>query len=269
MKLPDLIGSATSQAGKEILQGRPGNVADVVKGALNNGIDVAIRSATKKLPVGLQKAIGGLDTGGQFKAARNRPDPLMEVNWSVVMPLGLKPEYVEEITFSDTYFQTSEPVQRDGYNVFIAETRQVSSINITFYEDRLLTISNWLANWRQLISPDGKTRNFPSLYKQTITVFAQDVAGNRVGQFVLVGCWPAGAVQRNMASAGSERVRVVQEFSVDRVEYLVPPGSASGILSSIPGVSQVFGALNGVVKTVSSGIDIGAAINTGRKVLKF
>lgn len=270
MKLSDLVGGVASNAGKELLAGRSSNVVSSVQATLNGAIDKEIGKLTKKLPKGLRNVLNAMLTDDAVSAARNRPDPLMQVHWSVELPLGLESSYAEDITLTESHFTCSAPIRVNGALMFIAEEVTSSPITITFYEDRLMTVSTWLMRWRQLISPDGKTRGYPAKYQQTIVVYAQDVKGVKVGKFVLSGAWPSGPLTRTFADAGSDRVRLTQEFSVNRVEFIVEESAASGLLSKIPGVSTVFGAIGGLSKIAGQAMSLGSAtLKFASSALKF
>ena len=267
MKIPDLFPKgAARNVVESVIQGQ--SPSSAVKGILNDQIGVAISRNLRKLPGPLPELLGLASADGPYREARLRDDPLYEVNWACDVPFGLPPQFVEEMTLTEPNFMTSEAIPRDGYYIYVAEKLNTSPISVVFFEDRSLTVATWLAHWNRQISPDGKTRNYPSQYKQTWTIWLKDVKGVSVGQLNLHGVWPTTGISRNLASLGSERVRVSIEFSIDRMVFKLVNGSTSGMLSQIPGVSSVFAALDSLTGAVSSVIG-SVGRGTNNRVLKF
>ena len=269
MKIPDLFPKgATGNVLESVIQGQ--SASGAVKGILNDQIDVAIAKAVRKLPGPIPELLGLASAAGPYREGRLRDDPLYEVHWACDPPFGLPPQFVEEMTLTEPNFMTSEAIPRDGYYIYVAERLNTLPISVVFFEDRSLTVATWLAHWNRQISPDGKTRNYPSQYKQTWTIWLKDVKGVPVGQLNLHGVWPTTGISRNLASLGSERVRVSIEFSIDRMVFKPVKGSTGGMLSQLPGVSSVFEAIDSVTGVLGAGIGVGAAgIGAAKRVLKF
>lgn len=269
MKIPELFPKGAGRNVVEnVIQGK--SASSSVRGMANDVIDVALAKAVRKLPGPLPELLGYASADGPYKEGRNRDDPLYEVNWSSDIPLGLPSRYLEEITLTEPNFMTSEAIPRDGYYIYVAEKLNLSPISAVFFEDRLLTVASWLSNWNKQISSDGKTRNYPSQYKKTWTIWLKDVKGVPVGQLNLHGVWPTTGIARNLASLGSERVRVSIEFSVDRMVFKLVNSSTGGMLSQLPGVSSAYEAIDSVSGIVGSAARLGSAgIGTAKRVLKF
>lgn len=250
-------------------------------GAINRKLDSKIQQLESKIGVGLGRTsigkilddpfgalgdilpsnVGGIDgRGGWLPRLQNRADPLMEIDWVPILPLGLEPEYVEEIQWSHARFNASTGIYQHGARVYMIEGMEHAPITLTFYEDRMLTVTSWLYKWRSLQFDEyNRTFGWPSDYKLDIVALMKDVKNNTVGRVLFVGCFPTNFPQLNMQSDSSTRVRLQAEFSCDRVmfESFGVPGDGGGgtaswmsVLSNGAGTvaSAAFGSLTGSLK---------------------
>lgn len=170
------------------------------------------------------------EVGGWMALLRSRADPLMEMNWYPQFPFGLLPEYVEEIQFTEPTIATSQPVFMNGRYIPFPMNHTVNTISVSFYEDRLMTVSRWLEFWKRTVSPDGMHFNYPVAYKKPIRMYAMDVAGKTVGQFCAHGCFPSSSPTRTMGSDGSSRVRLQVDFSCEWIDFQPLAGAGNWIV---------------------------------------
>lgn len=158
--------------------------------------------------------------GGWMPRLQSRPDPLLEIDWVPSFPLGLPPEYVEEIQWQHARFTANSGIFYHGQRIFMIEGMEHAPITVTFYEDRMLTVQSWLYKWRSLQFDEyNRTFGWQADYKLDISAIVRDVAGVAVGQVLFVGAFPTDFPQINMAAEGSNRVRLQVTFSVDRVLF--------------------------------------------------
>lgn len=225
----------------------------------NRAINKGIKKLEGKLGIGLGRAsiekflddpFGALSSilgsnggdsarGGWYPLLVSRPDPLMEIDWVPSFPLGLPPEYVEEIQWSHARFAANTGIFYQGSRIFLIEGLEHAPITVTFYEDRLLTVQSWLYKWRSLQFDEyNRTFGWKADYSLDISAIVKDVAGVAVGQVSFVGAFPTNFPQINMASEGSNRVRLQVEFSVDRVEFETY-GGAGGFGGGTAGWSSI------------------------------
>lgn len=178
--------------------------------------------------------------GGWFPRLQQRPDPVFDIDWIPELPLGLPAEYVEEVQFSLPRFSASQGIPHNGSPVFIVESREVGPVSITFYEDNLLTVTNWLTVWQQQISPDGIRFNYQSAYKFPIRLYQTDAIGRVVGQYVFYGTFPTSFPQISLLSESSTRIKLVAEFSCDSIAF---QSTVSGALPTLSGPFSIKTAL--------------------------
>lgn len=226
----DLIMSASSTATNQAIS----KGITKLEGKLGVGLG---RPSIEKIledPLGALSSIlgsngGSTVKGGWYPLLANRPDPLMEIDWAPSFPLGLPPEYVEEIQWSHSRFTASSGIFYQGARIFLIEGMENAPITVTFYEDRMLTVQSWLYKWRSLQFDEyNRVFGWKADYSLDIGAIVKDVAGVAVGQVLFAGAFPTGYPQVNMAAEGSQRVRLQVEFSVDRVLFETYSGAGGG-----------------------------------------
>ncbi len=169
-------------------------------------------------------AIGGISASSAPQSTlsdmKARSDPLFQMDWNVIMPNiegnTLSYAYVEEVQLPMAH-NDADGVFRSGSMNYYAKYNDIGAVSINFYEDRLLTATKYLQQWRGLIQTRDGTFNYPSKYKKFIIVQPKDAKGNILGTFVLHGCFPTNIQNYPFTSANSERVIVTAEFSVDNM----------------------------------------------------
>jgi len=189
-----------------------GNLGDLANQYLGrNGSKLSKTKADKYAP----------DPNGWYAQAKKRVDPLLSIDFSIDMPqvsnLKLPESYIEDIVL---------PIPNvEDYGVFLygkrdyfAAIQDISSFNISCYEDHVLTVLSYYNTWRQRIrNPDG-TFKAPSFYQRNITVYLTGPSGNEngffdlFGQLTLVNCFPTNITGYDFGSQNAERIRPVIEF---------------------------------------------------------
>ena len=202
-----------------------------------------------------------LDPASWAARAQSRPDPLVHIDWDIEMPDGFDSANVEEIQASMADFAVSDGVFRAGTRQYYAETEDIGALSITFYEDRLLTTTQYIKGWRaRIANPDG-TRNYPSVYKRTIKVWPMDAKGNRLAEFKYKGCWPSKIPSIAWGSQGTTRITHQVDFSVDSLDIVVFSGSQNGA-----GDNPVFGSIQDFMQGLPIRL-LGTATNAANKAI--
>lgn len=257
MALPS-FGSILNQVGTDVVLGKS------LEQAFTNTATSVLSGFAQQGLNKVESLLSGQSNGSQgwMPKAQARPDPLLEIDWVPFFPLGLPDEYVESMQFSHPRINSSTGIFRNGSHIYMVENIDNTPMTATFYEDRLMTVTQWLYRWRSLISPDNKHFNYQSIYKKNIRAFAKDVKGNTVGQFYLYGCFPTTFPQVSFVSEGSPRVQLSVEFSVDRTLFSSPgqvsARSFSNLLGSTLGADASTalggGLLGGLANSIVSGL---------------
>lgn len=241
------------QSAQSLVNLAPGAVQGVAGTAIASATNMA-KSVFNNTPVG--KTLGklgiplfqgqsgpGLDPGSWMARAQSRPDPLLNIDWDIEMPDGFDSANVEEIQASMEDFGVSSGVFRAGTRQYYAETEDIGALSITFYEDRLMTSSQYCKAWRDRIrNPDG-TRNYPSKYKRIIRVWPMDVKGNRLAEFKYVGCWPSKIPAISFGGTNTQRITLQVDFSVDACVMTMMAGSQNGA-----GTNPAFGSIQDFIQ---------------------
>lgn len=198
-----------------------GVIQEGVFNAAQNAVnDSKIGQAFNKLGIPIFQGQFGapIAPGSWLARGLSRPDPLINLDWDIEMPDGLDASYVEEIQASMADFTVSEGVFRSGTRTYYVGAEDIGALSITFYEDRLMTVTQYLKRWRDRIRNTNGTRNYPSQYKRTIRVWPTDGAGIILGEFAYRGCWPSKIPSIAWTSQGTARITHQVDFSVDSVD---------------------------------------------------
>ena len=260
------------QAGSQMAQTQIDRAIQKIEQATGLGLGRTSIGEILNDPIGaLSSVIGSGNLGGNVKAGwypllEARPDPLFEIDWVPMFPLDLPPEYVEEIQWSHARFNASTGVFRYGSYIYMIESMEHTPITVTLYEDRMMTATNWLYAWRaHQFDEASKTFGYQGQYKMPIRALIRDVAGATVGQIAFLGCFPTTFPQVNMASEGSNRVRLQVEFSCDKIVFEGYGGAGSTsadqtwqqiIQNGVGSIAEgAFGRFSTTIKPITSAID--------------
>lgn len=155
---------------------------------------------------------------GWYPLLKSRPDPLWEIDWFPIFPLGLPPEYVESVQWSHPRFM-SEEAFRNGRKLNYITGIETNPISVELYENRFAASQDWYNNWRSIIwQPASGTFSYPYTYKKNIHLLLRDVKQQVVAQVLFTGCFPSSPPQITSSSEGG-RVKLSIEFSVDEVFF--------------------------------------------------
>jgi hypothetical protein len=247
---------AQSSASLNALGNNLYNAAPKIGGIVQSGVFNAAQNAANNS--GLGKALNklgiplfqgqfgsGVAPGSWLARGLSRPDPLINLDWQIEMPDGLDASYVEEIQASMADFAVSEGVFKAGTRQYYVGAEDIGALSITFYEDRLMTATQYLQRWRNRIRNSDGTRNYPSQYKRTIRVWPTDGAGIILGEFVYQGCWPSKIPTIAWTSQGTARIMHQVDFSVDSVEINLRSATNGTGLNGTP--DPLFGSIEDFV----------------------
>lgn len=160
---------------------------------------------------------------GPLASARSRRDPLWLHNFDAafVGPAGdsLSSDLIEDIDLPFYHFDRLSHY-RGGKNYYYPGDYDLSQFSIRFYEDRTLTVTRFLTDWKGKIRNKNNTVNMPGFYKRTIEVYIKDDRRHIVGTARIKGCWPVSINPISFNSASPDRVIMSAEFSADDVELV-------------------------------------------------
>lgn len=152
--------------------------------------------------------------------AEARKDPSFVIDWTIRLPFDEKiNDHVEEIDLGLTALDFN-PYQRAGRTINYASRKSTQPVRVTYYQDSHHTASRYIQTWRDMTANIDGTFNYPSFYKQDITVNAITPTKEFVGIYLLIGCFPIGNYTINYGSEHAERIRLVQEFAVDHIAFV-------------------------------------------------
>ena len=241
--------------------------------SLSSTLNSAVGSVVGQATSGITSAIVGsagsnvswLTQGGAL------PDPLLSIDWDINMPFNLNSTYVEEVSTPMVMnLNPGAPIRRGPYSIFMAESVEAPPVSMTFYEDRKLTVSNWLRSWQSLIY-DFQTGGFgvpgnsasANGYKRVITLTPKDTTQTTVGTIYLIGIWPTSADSVTFNSDTTSRIQMRVNFQLERVAFVTANNSIfSSILTTLGNsakntlVSAATGALSGASKKLTSKLSI-------------
>lgn len=251
VKLPGLdqataaLTNAATRFGNAAATGIANKASQVLSDAINKKVgnlldfsNTGIGKALGKIGIGsdFSQYMGGGTGAGWMAKASARPDPLLQIDWYVIMPFGLTAEYVESVAVPKSNYAASPGVFMAGQRMYFAEAMDTATVSIAFYEDVRMTAHAYINAWKARISNPNGTRNPPAYYKAPITLLAMDVKGNVLGRLVMQGCWPQTESNYDATSGNSERVIVTVEFTCDRVDVEV-----NGAAISTPSIGASLG----------------------------
>lgn len=232
------------------------NLETKAVGVANNFIGQGINKVDSVINDKLGAVFGSGFTGGNPKSwlskANARPDPHLSFDWSIVMPqdAGTIANYVEEVTSPTWTWTGPNGIFRGNQTMYYPDKFDTTPLELVFYEDRLFTASSYILQWmKQVGSPNSGLMNYPSEFKKTITVVAQDAAQNAIASFVYYGCWPTDMSPVSLQSATSERTRISVKMSVDGMALKI--GNASSTVSNI-GLGRISDFVQGIPQSLAS-----------------
>lgn len=160
-----------------------------------------------------------------------KEDPQLNIHWSVIMPFGLPPMYIDEATippfptFDTTVIQVNNKKRIDpGF-------MSIDNLDLTFPETVTGTVHAFINYWRSLIEFNGYYGK-PTDYKRTIVVLLHDSKGEVGIVFTYNGCWPISVSGLNLQSGSADLVRLSVQFSVETVNVeIVGQDSVSNLLT--------------------------------------
>lgn len=161
-------------------------------------------------------------------------DPLLDFKWVCTsLPLGLDPTYVEEIDLPFQQISPKEGLFGAGQYTYHPAFQDISAFDITFYEDSKLSTTSWLLKWFERIRrPSDGAYYLPTNYKFDIQLVLMDTTGATVCEVKLINVWPTARGNWPLSYSGNDRLRVQQNFSVDRSEINIVAGRG-GLLNAI------------------------------------
>lgn len=179
-----------------------------------------------------------------------RSDPHHSFRWLVSMPqlpnltnfnYDIFNYYVEDINLSLPFF-SSEPVFRNGTQIYYPKFSDAGTLGLVLYEDINFTSTNYIQAWNNLIQ-DRNTGfyNRPSIYKKKIILTPYDSANIPCGIFTIDGAWPSQPQQYTFSSASrTDTTKVAVEFAINRIYFDPYPGRADLVAARAkkPGASS-------------------------------
>ena len=237
-KLPG-VSALSSQGNSFNLSNRVGAVlpsASGFGGAMGVSLGGAIKQNILRLGSGItsrlgifgpttQRLLGNLlySQSDALAEMENREDPAMQIDWLIEMP-GFDTSfnvnaYVEGVNLNTL---SVDPItfERGGRRVNYAGGVQATPITIDFYEDASRSSTKYLQAWASKVTNKNGTKNYPSQYKKPIKVNVTNVKGEIVGAWLLVGCFPSGGADYQLASGVGDRIKFSREFTVDHVVFI-------------------------------------------------
>lgn len=150
-----------------------------------------------------------------------RGEPMYNIHWSIVLPFGLPPMYVEEASIPVFETLDTNPIQYGNRKRIDPGFVSVDNMDITFSENASGSAMSFINYWRSLIEYQGFYGR-PSDYKKTITVLLHDSKGNVAVVFTYKNCWPISTGALSLVSGATEIIKYPVQFSVEslRVEVV-------------------------------------------------
>lgn len=152
----------------------------------------------------------------------DRRDPLLGFKWvCLALPFGLDVTYVEEVDLGFPKIGQRQGLFGAGTFSYYPAFEEMSAFNITFYEDSKMTTSKWLDAWmRRIRNKDNGTYYLPYEYKRDMLFALMDTSGAIVAEVKMINTWPTERSSWPLAYTNNDRIRVQQNFSVDRQEIV-------------------------------------------------
>lgn len=144
----------------------------------------------------------------------NTHDPLLNFRWVAFnLPFNTDPRHVEKVSLAWPRYE-SIPIYSAGSNSYYHSVYDTDALNITFYEDKDLTITKMLTEWRRLIQ-DGGYYGLPVDYKKNISIALLDNSGQTTAIYEGVGAWPSAIDNLDLAYDSSEKISISVTFTID------------------------------------------------------
>lgn len=153
--------------------------------------------------------------------SRNLDNPTFDID----------PLYIEGIEFSypDVGVET---INFQSTHFHLADRRNVRECTVTFFEDDECRVQQFLSQWRgQIYNEDTGVYAYPREYKRDIVISVLDVEHFLIGTVTIQGAFPSNSVPVAFGAGRTERVQIIQQFSVDRVK-LFPEFPVGGFSDS-------------------------------------
>lgn len=182
---------------------------------------------------GLQKLLDatGLGRGGTsniYDKLIDRPDPLLEFEFEIVMPVistpwvycAIDPLWIEDIDFPLMGFDT-EQMKVNGHPVNVIMHSNLSEVTINYYGDYKMQAQAYTDAWNASIRLPNGRYNLPYApnnigYKKMIQVILKK--GSRpVAVISISGCCPSSRQGYSLKSASDGRIIPTQTLTVDQV----------------------------------------------------
>lgn len=164
---------------------------------------------------------------------QERGDPMLNIHWSVVMPFGLPPMYIEEASIPIFETVDTNPVQFGNRKRIDPGFVSVDNLELTFTDSTSGVVMAFLQQWRSLVEYMGYYGR-PADYKKTITVLLHDSKGTVVMVFTFGNCWPISAGNLSLVSGSADAVKYPVQFSVERMRVeVVGQTSVARVLSDV------------------------------------
>jgi hypothetical protein len=256
-----------------------GGLAGIIQSKVMNGITGAVQGniagGLAKLDSKISKALGptfgaayGTTGNGNswFDLSNGRPDPHLQIDWTIDLPDSFPSEYVEEVQAPMADFEVGAGIFRGGQRMYYADVQDISSLSLTFYGDNESKSLQYLQAWKDKVGVNGVI-NYPSQYKRNIVVKLTDMKGTVHAQFAYYGCWPSKIPTVGLISSNSGRTILPVDFAVDGVIVTFP--AASGGLAGSLGLGRITDFINGAPAKFAGAIGGGLANAAGSAIGKL
>jgi hypothetical protein len=163
---------------------------------------------------------------------RSRIPPAKRYLFNVIIgdDIMIPPQYIERVVVPSINIDSAS-VSVESFKYNYSSSVSSSPLVIEFYEDHTYSISSILQYWRKLVRRDNGTYGYPSSYKKIIDINLLDSKGDIQKTIKCLGVYPTTLDAINLDGGSSERVSLVQQFSVDEVILLNGSGPQPGTTS--------------------------------------
>jgi hypothetical protein len=160
----------------------------------------------------------------QIKDLLKRSDPLLSFKWVCPedLPFGLPGNFVEGVDLPWRNIRIGEGVYQGSKYDFFPGPHDISSFQMTFYEDDKASCVKWIDGWKNEVKNfETGLYRLPSHYKKDIKVQLLDSQNNPIMTVTLIRCWPAETGNWSLNYTDNGRLTVSQTFSVDdqKIEF--------------------------------------------------
>jgi len=159
-------------------------------------------------------------TREQFTHRPKTKDPLLSFKWHCVsLPFAMDTTDVESVSLPFPSLNV-KPVFGAGKFTYYPGFLELSSFDITFYEDSLASSRRALMAWQERIRhPVEGYYYLPANYKRNIEFELMDTTGKAILSVVLKNCWPTQTNNWDLSYTEDGRLTVQQNFALDGMEY--------------------------------------------------